>query len=561
MPAARKRKLHVEPQKLNAVIYARYSSHGQQDQSIDGQLRECKAFAEREGYVIVGEYIDRALSAKTDDRPDFQRMIRDSAKGQFNAVIVWKLDRFARNRFDSAHYKRLLKKNGVKVVSATERISEDPEGIILEGVIESMAEYYSANLSQNVKRGQRESMLKGQHIGGIPPFGFKVVDKRLVADEDKAPIIRYVFEEYAKGATKKKIMEALTAKGVLNYYGRPLTYSALQHAFRNEKYIGKYYYGGEEVPGACEAIIDEEVFWKVQDMLDKRSHGKSGEKARQDYLLQGKAFCGLCGTRLVGDAGTSRHGNVYFYYACGNRKRKQGCKKLNEKKAFLEWYVVEQTIEYVLQPDRIDYIATRVVASYEDEFNDQRIKEYERQIGKIETEVHNLVTAISKSSDQVTARLIERIDILETQRADIERELVTLRIANGKRLTKEEIIQWIKDFTRGDMMDKDFQQRIIDVFINSIYVYDDKMVIYYNTKDGKQVSHIEMLNSTEEPPFGGDPDLCNGTDSGGGVGFGYRINHPVFPLISSWDVNVLRNRVCWKIFFCRGLQADSFAFL
>jgi len=521
------RKIQIEPKKLNAVIYARYSSHGQQDQSIDGQLRECKAFEKREGYAVVGEYIDRALSAKTDDRPDFQRMIKDSSKKQFNVIIVWKLDRFARNRFDSAHYKHLLKKNGVRVVSATEKISDDPEGIILEGVIESLAEYYSANLSQNVKRGQRESILKGQHVGGIPPFGFKVVDKKLVADEDKAPIIRYVFEEYAKGTTKKKIMENLTAKGVLNYYGRPLTYSCLQNSLRNEKYIGKYMYGGEEVPGACEALIDEDTFRKVQELLDKRSHGKSGEKSRQDYILQGKAFCGLCGTNMVGDAGTSRHGNVYYYYACGKRKKKKACKKLNEKKAFLEWYVVEQTVEYVLQPERIQYIASRIVAKYEDEFNDRRIKEHERQIGKIDVEVHNLVSAVATSPPQVVSKLIERIDILETQKADLQSELVTLRIANNNRYTEEQIIAWIKVFTRGDYMDKEFQKRIIDVFINSVYVYDDKMVIYYNVKDSKQVSYIEMLDSTEEPPFGGDPDLCNGMDSEDAGGFGYRIDHPV----------------------------------
>lgn len=495
----------------NAVIYARYSSHGQQDQSIDGQLRDCHAFAEREGMKVVGEYIDRAFSAKTDDRPDFQRMVSDASKKQFQYVIVWKLDRFARNRFDSAHYKHTLKKHGVKVVSATEKISDDPEGIILEGVIESLAEYYSANLSKHVKRGQRESMLKGQHISGVPPFGFKVENKRLVADEEKAPIIRYVFEEYAKGVPKKQIMAALTAKGLANNRGNPLTLASLQKALRNKKYIGIYMYSGEEVKGACDPLIDEETFYLVQKNLDKRSHGKSGEKARQDYLLQGKAYCGLCGTRLVGDAGTSSVGKVYFYYACGKKKKLHQCKKMNEKKAFLEWYVVEQTVEYVLQPERMEYIASRIVAKYEDEFNDRRIKEFERQIVKIDKEVNNLVTAIASGSSKVVNVLMERIETLELQKADIENELVTMRIANGHRYTQEQIIAWLKVFTRGDLMDKDFQKRIIDVFINSIYVYDDKMVIYYNIKGGKQVSYMEMLESTDEPPYEGDPDLCNGT--------------------------------------------------
>ena len=180
----------------NAVIYARYSSHGQTEQSIEGQLRDCYAYAQREGYVVIHGYVDR---------PDFQRMISDAPKGQFSAVIVWKLDRFARNRFDSANYKHRLKKSGVRVVSATEHISDDPEGIMLEGMLESLAEYYSANLSKHVKRGQRESAIKGTYIGGIPPFGFKIQNKRLVADEEKAPIIKWIFEQYASGLSKNRL--------------------------------------------------------------------------------------------------------------------------------------------------------------------------------------------------------------------------------------------------------------------------------------------------------------------------------------------------------------------
>lgn len=138
---------------MNAVIYARYSCDNQREESIEGQFRECRAFAERNNYTPIDTYIDRAMSAKTDNRPEFQKMIKDSAKGQFNAIIVWKLDRFARNRYDSAHYKAMLRKNGVKVVSATEAISEGAEGIILESVLEGYAEYYSAELSEKVIRG------------------------------------------------------------------------------------------------------------------------------------------------------------------------------------------------------------------------------------------------------------------------------------------------------------------------------------------------------------------------------------------------------------------------
>ncbi len=145
---------------MNAVLYARYSSDKQTEQSIDGQLRYCEQYAKQHGYNIIGSYIDRAISGTSDNRPQFQQMIQDSSKKQFQFVIVWKLDRFARNRYDSAIYKNKLKKNGVKVLSATEGIGEGDESIILEAVLEAMAETYSRQLSQNVRRGLKESALK-----------------------------------------------------------------------------------------------------------------------------------------------------------------------------------------------------------------------------------------------------------------------------------------------------------------------------------------------------------------------------------------------------------------
>lgn len=507
----------------NAVIYARYSSHGQQEQSIDGQLRDCYAYAEREGCLVVGEYIDRALSGRNDDRPDFQRMIADAAKKQFKYIIVWKLDRFARNRFDSAVHKATLKKYGVKVISATENITDEPEGILLEGLMESLAEYYSANLSKHVKRGLRESVFAGTYTGGIPPFGFKVVDKKLVADETNAPIIQHVFEQYAKGVPKKQIMEELTARGVLNYNKRPLTLSCLQHAFRNKKYIGKYMYNGQEVKGGCEALISEDIFYAVQARLDAVKHAPAAGKGnkRQEYLLQGKAFCGCCGTRLVGEAGTSKTGAKHYYYACGKKKKHRTCKKKNEKKDFLEWYVVEQTIEYVLTPERIEYIAGRVVAKYDEEFNDKRIKELERQIKKLDNEVNAAVDASLAAPEKVRPKYFEKIESLETQKTDIELNLVSLKIANGHRYSKEQIVAWLKTFCQGDMLDESFQRRIIDVLINSVYVYDDKIVIYYNVKGGKQISYMEMCNDMENlSPIDNGADSCYNSENGG-----VRISH------------------------------------
>ena len=174
---------------MKAVIYARYSSDSQREESIDGQIRECTEYAERNGITILGSYVDRALSARTDDRPDFQRMIKDSEKHTFDVVIVWKLDRFARNRYDSAHYKAALRKNGVKVISATEKISEGSEGILMEAVLEGMAEYYSAELSEKVVRGLTENAYKCKFNGGTLPLGYTIIASAIFGIKDRCKLV------------------------------------------------------------------------------------------------------------------------------------------------------------------------------------------------------------------------------------------------------------------------------------------------------------------------------------------------------------------------------------
>ncbi len=482
---------------MNAVIYARYSSSSQTEQSIEGQLRDCYSFAEREGFTIVGEYVDRAISGRSDDRPDFQRMISDAPKKQFQTVLVWKLDRFARNRYDSAIYKAKLRKYSVKVVSATENIGNNPEGIILEGMLESMAEYYSANLSKHVKRGLRESALKGSFTGGTPPIGYKAVNKKIVIDEDKAPIIKYAFEQYAKGVPKREIIDALNAKGIKNNRGNPLSLTSFQAALKNKKYIGINNYNGIISENTYPPLIDIATFEKVQERLNKVRHAPAAAKAKVEYFLRGKAFCGYCGTGMVGDAGTGKLGTKYHYYACGKKKKHHTCHKKNEKKDFLEWYVVEQTLEYVLIPARMELIAEMVVKEYDKEFNNSKLAELERRMAKIERDINKCVDLmIETNSKAIQKRTEKKVEALELQKVDLEIDISKYKIANGIRYTKEDIISWLKLFCNGDLMDVEFRRRIIDVFINSIYLYDDKLVIYYNIKNSKQVSYIDMCENT-----------------------------------------------------------------
>lgn len=181
------------------VIYARYSSDKQRDESIEGQIRECTEYAQREGILITKIYTDRALSARTDNRPEFLQMIRDSSNQTFNYVIVYQLDRFSRSREDSAKYKGILRRNGVRVLSAKEHITNEPAGIILESMLEGMAEYYSVELSQKVKRGMTENALKGKMNGSAVPLGYDLTESHhLAVNAHEAKAVRLIYSLYLK---------------------------------------------------------------------------------------------------------------------------------------------------------------------------------------------------------------------------------------------------------------------------------------------------------------------------------------------------------------------------
>ena len=511
-----------------AVIYARYSSHGQTEQSIEGQLHDNHAWAKQQGVMIVGEYIDRALTGTKDARPDFQRMIEDAAKHQFEMVIVWKLDRFARNRYDSAIYKARLKKHGVRVVSVKENITDAPEGIILEGLLESMAEYYSANLSQNVKRGIRESMEKGNFCGGIIPYGYKVVDKKLVPDEKKAPIIRYVFEQYAQGVNKKEIIDELNRRGVRNRNGNPLTYTTFQHALHMRTYIGEHIFKGQLIPGCATPIISREVFDKVQERLKEVAHAPAVTKARIPYLLQGKIYCGLCGSPMFGESGKSHTGAIHSYYSCYSRKRRHGCHKKNERREEMEKYIFHQTMEYILTPSRMESIASAVVEEYNKEFSQSRVEELEKALTQINYEQEKLVDALVDAPQVAYKKIYSRIEQLEAQKAEFETDIAKMRVAMSLRLSEKEVLAWLSTFQSGDPNDEVFVRRLLDAFINSIYVYDDHIIVFYNIRGGNQVTFEALSEALQNPANKEKSELLAGSDlnrkSGAG---GIRTHVPV----------------------------------
>ena len=481
----------------NVALYYRYSSDKQTENSIDGQRRACLEFCKNKGYNVIAEYIDRAISGTSDERPEFQRMIEDSEKQQFAFIVVYRFDRFARNRFDSAIYKKKLESVGVRVLSTAEHVGDGDEAIILEAIYEAMDEEYSRRLSRIIKRGMREIALKGLWTGGIIPCGYKVEERRLVVDERTAPAIRLSFEMYADGKTKKQIADELNARGFRTPSGKPYTCKNFEKTLCNTLYYGEYNYG--DIKRTCRPIISKELFDKVQELLkkNKRSYGK--KVSDTFFALGGKIFCGHCGAAMVGDSGTSSTGKkIHYYYTCGNKKRAHSCKKKSERKDFIEWYVCEQTVKFVLSPDNIKKIASRVEEAAKKALNSGELAALEKRSLAINRELDSLVdTLIKTDSPAAICRINEKIATLEQQQKSIDINISKLQLRKSQRITAKEVENFLRGFCKGDLFDEDFRIKLINTLINRVYIFDDKIVIYYNIRNSKQVSYINMLSDLD----------------------------------------------------------------
>lgn len=476
---------------MRGVIYARYSCEKQNEQSIDGQIRVCNEFANNNDITIINTYIDKALSGKTDKRPNFMQLIEDSKNNNFDYVIVYKLDRFSRNRYDSAIYKNLLKKNNVKVLSACEQISDNPEGIILEALIEGMAEYYSAELAQKTKRGMRETIIKGNFTGGKVLFGYKVINKKVQIEDKNANAMRYTFKEYAKGKTFKQIAIDLNNKGY-TYNGKPFKASNLQDKLNNKRYIGINEYEGEIYTNTYPPIIDQETFDKVQIMLKRNKHNSGANKAKIDYILSGKLFCGYCGNSMVGTSGKSQS-NKYTYYTCSKRYKKHECTKDYEQKEWLENFVIDKTLQFILKPKIIDEVIDNAYTYFKEHHYNSKIQKLEKELQKINEEIDNRYTIFTKTnSNEILKRANADIERLEIDKSNIEKELNLAKMSTKIFKTKEELRTIFDMFINGEKTDKNFRKRIVKLFINSIFVFEEFIVIYYNLFDDNYITFEEM---------------------------------------------------------------------
>ena len=493
-----------------AAVYARYSSHKQGEQSIDGQLDEARKYATAHGYTIIKEYVDRAKSGKTDNREQFQKMLRDTAKRKFGVLILWKVDRFGRNREEIALNKIKCRKNGVRVEYVAENIPETPEGVIIESVLEGFAEYYSLQLSQNVKRGLAESVEKCQVVAP-PPLGYAAgKDKKYHINEEKAATVKLIFQMYADGSSIAEIIQTLNATGHTTARGHAFTINSFYKILKNEAYIGVYTYGGKHIEGGMPRIIDDDTFYKVQKMLKVNKRKSRSDDKEIRYLLTGKLFCGHCGSNMYGESGVGKSGGKYTYYACYKKKRDKTCMKKSVRQDMIEQIIFETIYEVLNDTELLEYIIDKTWAYYQqNDAADQEIEHLKKQLKDVEAAMGNVMRAIEFGI--INDETKNRMDELTENKKELTAAIADRELSGQFKLTRGSISYYLYQLRKVDMNDNEMRCRLLDTFVNAIYLYDDRIKIAFNYSGDHNTITKELLEASGDETGGtGSNIACSG---------------------------------------------------
>lgn len=486
-----------------AVAYARFSSEHQREESIDAQLRVIRDYADKNGIIIVHEYIDRAISARSDQRPEFQKMIADAKKHGFSSVIVHKLDRFSRDRYDSAHYRHELKKHGVAVRSVIENLDDSPESVILQSVIEGMNEYYSRNLARETMKGLKENALNGKHTGGSPPLGYRVnpETKRIEIDENEAQAVKLIFELAGKGIPYAAMVDCLNARGYRTKRGAEFNSTSLHDILVNQKYIGICIYNKRVSPSVCNSskvfkdesewivrddvyppLVDRALFDSIRQRIKSRRMGNSSH-SKEIYLLSGKIRCGVCGRAYCGEKKRNGKGIVTYSYFCNSRNRSHthDCSNPMITRNIIEGFVLQQLSDYVFS----DSAAERLANSYNRYLLEQN-SEATNQIQALKKEISALNYKISSTVDMLievkSSALKQKLVELEARKSVAENELELLTSNLGVNQVTLDELEEVFAKIRRTLMNGTLKnlKRLIDIYVHEVVVYPERVVVTFN---------------------------------------------------------------------------------
>lgn len=488
-----KKKVDVSAPSAIAVIYARYSSHAQKDVSIEQQVEECQEYAKANNLEIVNIYSDRAITGKTDKRPEFQKMMRHAEKKQFQVIISYKSNRMARNMLQALAYEDKLAKYGIRVVYVKEEFGDNAAGRFALRTMMNVNQFYSENMSEDIKRGLRDNAENCMITNGTLPLGYKKgEDGKYALDKPKAAIVQEIFSRVACGETFADISRDLNDRGLKTSQGNKWGKNSFHAILSNERYTGVYIYGDIRIEGGVPQIIGKELFYSVQEKLKTKKNPQGRHRVNGDYQLTGKLFCGKCKSPMVGISGTSRSGSLCYYYTCQKKRMEKKCTKTNVRRDWIEEEVAAAIKEYILKDDVIEWIADSVCNYGKKKKDKSKITFLESQLSENKKAIKNLLTAIEAGI--ITPTTKERLLELETDQSKI-----TARLAIEKQevpeVAKDDIIVWLESFRDGDITDKQYQGKLFNTFLVAAYLYDKKIKIVFNFSGKKNSVDIPLTKS------------------------------------------------------------------
>ena len=501
-----------------AVIYARYSSDNQRDASIDQQVKECQKYADLMGFEVIRTYDDRALTGKTDKRPSFLRMIKDSAKGEFSYVIVYALDRFSRNKYDSAIYKQKLKENGVRVLSAMEHITDDPTGALMESILEGFAQYYSDELSQKIHRGLLDNAEKGIVNGSVPLGYRRGPDGHAEVIQEEAELVKEIFARVHAGERLIRIVEDFNQRGLKTKKGLPWNRSSFNRILSNDRYIGVYRYKGIEIDGGFPAIIDQDIFDQVQIKIKTKDRARGSSLRRKaselTYLLTGKLFCGECKSPMSGISGKSNGVTPFYYYTCTKKKYEHGCSKKNVRRELIELEVTKHLKKLLEDDDFLEWMADKSIEHLLGERDLEEIEAVREKLKDATVAKENILRTIEKAPDILPDSILSRLRDREKEERELTAQLALLEKNNRIDISRDDILSWLETLRDGDVHDRNFQETMIDSFLIQCFVYDDhlRLVFRYTREPGEIIVPFEIIDG-EEAWEGAADSSSNGNTS------------------------------------------------
>ncbi|MBQ8248608.1 MAG: recombinase family protein [Clostridia bacterium] len=466
---------------IPAVIYARFSSHNQREESIEQQIAECKAYAAANNLSVVAVYADSAVSGRSDRRPQYQKLRRDAEKGNFAAVIAYKSSRIARNMVNALIFESEMDKYGIQVFYAKEAFADNASGRFARRTMMNLNQFYSENLSEDIKRNQADNALKCR-ANGPAPYGYKS-DKtgHFVVDEAAAPIVKEIFSRVLAGEMFTSIVRDLNSRGIPNSRGNKWNKNSFTTIISNERYTGTYVFNGIRVEGGMPQIIDKRQFEEVQYILKNKKNPRGKSRTNERYLLTGLLFCGECGEPMIGMCGTSKSGIKHHYYTCRDKRLGGGCKKKDVRRDQLEHDIALGVYQHILNDSVITQIAEGVARYFDEQRDNPDIAILEERQKTNDTAIQNIMRAIEAGvfTDTTKSRLLE----LESEQAKIKVQLAELT-ANIPEINIDELKEFLLSFRNGDIDDPQYREDLIKNFVVAIYLYDDHAKIVFDPSGG-----------------------------------------------------------------------------